>query len=204
MTNSNNQISHVFVGSTNPVKINAVIIAASEHWPKIQVEGLSVSSKVSDQPISRQETKTGAINRAKAVFTQGLQSLKKLNKQVNKNKILGLGLEGGVITDDNGEMWSQVWGAVVDSEGQLFLASGAGFKIDPIVADKIRQGKEMGPVMSRLFAGRNIRQQEGLIGVITNKFVDRTEEYSAIAKLALGLWYGRDWKQSLPSTKIKS
>jgi len=34
-----------------------------------------------------------------------------------------------------------------------------------------------------------------MIGVVTNNFVDRTEEYSAIIKMALGLWYGRTWQK---------
>jgi non-canonical (house-cleaning) NTP pyrophosphatase len=39
----------------------------------------------------------------------------------------------------------------------------------------------------------DVRSKQGMIGVVTGGFVDRTEEYSSIAKLALGLWYGREW-----------
>ncbi|MBD3250385.1 MAG: DUF84 family protein [Candidatus Pacebacteria bacterium] len=186
-------INQIFVGSTNPVKINAVVIAASEHWPEIKVSGLAVDSQVSEQPISCQETKTGAVNRAKAALTQGLTATS------DPEQAIGIGLEGGVIIDEQGEMWSKVWAAVIGQSGKPFLASGAGFKIEPIVAEKIKAGQEMGSVMNQLYPGRNIRQQEGLIGIVTNQFVDRTEEYSAIAKLAIGLWYGRSWQEDIPN-----
>ena len=58
----------VAVGSTNPVKIKAaragVVKAFSEDKFTITVEGYSVSSGVSDQPMGDLETKTGSKNRA--------------------------------------------------------------------------------------------------------------------------------------------
>jgi non-canonical (house-cleaning) NTP pyrophosphatase len=38
---------------------------------------------------------------------------------------------------------------------------------------------------------KDVRSKQGMIGIITNGFVDRTEEYTGITKMALGLWYGR-------------
>ena len=55
----------------------------------------------------------------------------------------------------------------------------------------------MGPTMDTLMGGQNVRQNQGAIGVITKNFIDRTEEYTIIAKMALGLWYGRNWEQEL-------
>ena len=43
----------------------------------------------------------------------------------------------------------------------------------------------------------DVRSKQGMVGVVTKNFVDRTEEYTGIIKMALGLWYGRDWKKSL-------
>jgi inosine/xanthosine triphosphatase len=188
----------IFVGSTNPVKINAVIIAASEQWPQVEVAGLEVDSGVSEQPRSDQETKTGAINRAKRALQKGQNKNKPAKAGLENSSLLGVGLEGGVMHDEQGVMWSVVWGAVVDPQGSVFCAKGGGFKVPKIVADKIRQGGEMGPIMSKMFKGRDIRHKEGMIGVITNKFVDRTELYVPLAKTALGLWYGRDWQKTIP------
>jgi len=51
------EISHIFVGSANPVKINAVVAAASETWPSVRVIGHDVASGVSSQPVGDNETR---------------------------------------------------------------------------------------------------------------------------------------------------
>lgn len=185
----------IFVGSTNPVKTNAVTLAAVEQWPEVEVFGYEVASGVNEQPMSDAETKQGAINRAKKVFNLGLASL--TQKPTDKISVLGIGLEGGVFVDNEDQMWTTVWAAVIDQSGEIFLANGARFKVAKIVADDIIRGQEMGPIISNYFNGRSVKTQEGLIGIVTNNFVDRTEEYSAIAKMAIGLWYGRNWQEKL-------
>lgn len=178
-----------FVGSTNPVKINAVKNAVSEKYPEAKIIGLEVASDIKVQPMSDEETKQGAINRAKNALHDGLADHK-------IEEVLGVGLEGGV-TEIDSQLWSTVWVAVVDQAGQVYLANGARFPIPIIIAAPIRNGEEMGPVVNKIVGGHNIRQKEGMIGVITKNFVHRTEEYTGIAKMALGLWYGRDWQQQL-------
>ncbi|MEA2056226.1 MAG: inosine/xanthosine triphosphatase [Patescibacteria group bacterium] len=188
----------IFVGSANPVKINAATIVASEAWPEAQVSGYSVSSGINEQPLSDDETKTGAINRAKNVLQLGLKKIDK--NTVDSRQVLGVGLEGGIFLKGE-EMWTTVWGAAVDREGKIFTANGARFKVPPMIAELIKDGVEMGPAIAKYFKGRKVKEQEGMIGVITKKFVDRTEEYSSIAKLCLGLWYGQGWKDDLLITE---
>ncbi|NCN82694.1 MAG: DUF84 family protein [Candidatus Pacebacteria bacterium] len=175
----------IAVGSTNPVKLNAVRVAAQGQWPDVVVAGFEVQSGVSEQPRSDEETRQGACARAQAALTAG-----------GKTTQLGLGLEGGVHTF-NGELWSTVWAAVLDTAGNYYESNGARFKLPKVIADKLAAGAEMGPAVSALFAGDNIKQKQGAIGVITRNFVDRTTEYASIAKLALGLWFGRDWEQDI-------
>lgn len=179
----------VFVGSTNPVKINAVKFACQEKYPNVQIIGREVASQVSSQPMSDDETKKGAINRATAVLKFG-------QTEFPNEELLGVGLEGGV-TEIDGQLWSTVWVAVVDQQSNIYLSNGARFPVPEIIAQPIRNGGEMGPVVNKIVGGHNIRQKEGMIGVITQNFVNRTEEYSGIAKMALGLWYGRNWQKGL-------
>lgn len=183
--------SHIFVGSTNPVKINAVKFATESHWPDIQISGFEVPSQVSEQPRSDVETRQGAQNRAQAVLILGKSETE------SQATSLGVGLEGGVFTDSKGELWSTVWVSVVDQSGQYWDANGARFKIPPKIASLINAGEEMGPALSKLFGGADIKRQNGAIGIVTNNIVTRTEEYAAICKLAIGLWYGQDWADSL-------
>lgn len=183
--------THIFVGSTNPVKVNAVRMATADHWPNLSIVGLAVPSGVAEQPRSDEETLTGAQNRAQAVLKLGLAEAQTVDS------ILGLGLEGGVFTHDNGELWSTVWVSVVDSTGVFWNANGARFKVPQKIAQPIEAGQEMGAVLSQLFDGANIKQQNGAIGVVTKNFVTRTDEYAAICKLAIGLWYGEGWDRSI-------
>lgn len=176
----------IAVGSSNPVKINAVVLAASETWPEVKVIGEEVASGINEQPFSDAETRLGAKNRAREVY----------NKLIRKGDFLGVGLEGGVTKNEDGELWSTVWAAVWDGKN-FYESSGARFKVPALIAEPILAGGEMGPILSDLFDGADVKRKSGAIGIITKNFVDRTQEYAAIAKLALGLWYGRDWQFAL-------
>lgn len=190
----------IFVGSTNPVKINAVTMASQSTWPNVQVMGIEVASGVSNQPRTDEETRLGAQNRAQAVLRAGLKSLDKKTKQQHRNQIIGIGLEGGVFAHQPQELWSTVWACVTDQSQQFFESNGARFKLPKIISDQLLAGAEMGPVVGELFADPKIKQKQGAIGVVTKGFVDRTEEYSIIVKLAIGLWFGQDWEKQIPST----
>jgi inosine/xanthosine triphosphatase len=179
---------HIFLGSTNRVKINAVTLAASETWPSVKVIGVNANSEVSDQPWGDEETRIGAENRAKAALEEG-------KRQKLSDEFIGIGMEGGVFEEKNGELWNTVWTAIVDTEGNLIVANGERFLLPLSLSKLIREGKEMGPAMDELIGSKDIKHQHGMIGVITKRFIDRTEMYAGLAKLALGLWYGRDWEK---------
>ncbi len=184
------------VGSTNPVKINAVTQAVTAQWPEAAVQGFEVETGVSSQPFSDAETRSGAENRARAALAQGLKTV---TLAVDQEQLLGVGLEGGVFETSAGEIWSTVWVAVVTPQGQLFVSNGARIQIEEPLATALRQGEEMGPFMQTLTGVHDIRQKQGMFGLVTNNFVNRTEEYSSIAKIAIGLWYGQGWNHQLLS-----
>lgn len=212
---------HIFVGSTNPVKLNAVIAASSEQWPEVKVLGFEVASGVSDQPWGDEETKLGAENRARAALAAGMkttfdttsrsrtsatsnasdqsaQLLKKSDPPVTmSDEIIGIGMEGGVFEEKDGELWNTVWTCVVDPSGKAVFANGERFHLPESLSRLIRAGKEMGPAMDELIGTTNIKHQGGMIGAITLNFIDRTEMYTGLAKLAVGLWFGRDWEKKL-------
>lgn len=183
----------IFVGSTNPVKINAVKSAISAGTINAEVIGIEVESGVSSQPRTDKETRAGALNRAKNVLKVGQTKFPDTTKPQ-----LGIGLEGGIFSPLPNEAWSTVWACVADAMGNTFESNGARFKLPPKIAEPILDGKEMGPVVGRLFSDPNIKQKQGAIGVVTKGFVDRTTEYAIIVQLAIGLWYGQDWETQIP------
>lgn len=187
----------IFVGSTNPVKVNAIKLAIAEKWPTGQIIGIETASGVAAQPLTDEETRTGAGNRARAALATGLKTL--TNAQITTaDDILGVGLEGGVFGEKSTDFWSTVWVTVADREGKIFESNGARFKLPPSVATQILAGAEMGHAMGEMFTDPQLKQKQGAIGILTNNFTDRTKVYTSIAKLALGLWYGQDWQNQIP------
>lgn len=174
----------VAIGSTNPIKIQAVKHAMEGHFPQLKVVGVEVSSGVSEQPMSDDETQNGAENRARAA----------LNAVTEAN--LGIGLEGGVQSMKRGLM-NSVWCCIVDRDGDVCFANGERFYITKSVADKILAGEEMGPSLDKLTGEKDIKKGRGFIGLVTKNYMDRAEAYGHLAKLAVGLWYGKDWEQEL-------
>jgi len=117
-------------------------------------------------------------------------------------QILAVGLEGGVVKFRPKELWTTVWVCVIahDEDERLFEANGARFQLPEIIARPILAGGEMGPIFKELFHD-DIKRKQGGIGIVTENFVTRTEEYAAVVKMALGLWYGRNWQRILPKVK---
>jgi non-canonical (house-cleaning) NTP pyrophosphatase len=95
------------------------------------------------------------------------------------------------------ELWSTVWAVVVDEEGNEFVSNGARIPVPEPIATLIREGGEMGPMVAQLTGKTNIKHKQGMIGIITEEYTDRKIEYQAIALLAVGQWFGRNWRQKL-------
>lgn len=185
----------IAVGSTNIVKINAVIAGISHMWPDATVTGFDTVSGVSEQPQTDAETKEGSINRA-ALALNMLEQTRGETLFGSDELCLGIGLEGGVDPTSDGLM-NVVWCSVVDLQENAYSSSGARFVLPEIIAKRIEDGEEMGPIMDTLVQDKDVKKKQGMIGVITNNFYTRTEEYASIVRLTVGLWYGREWEKKL-------
>lgn len=160
----------VQVGSTNPTKINAVKRVFSD----ANIIGKNVSSHVSEQPFSDEETRLGAINRAKQCV------------DVSK-RVLGIGLEGGVMYLEN-QLYLCNWGALVTPENLLFTASGARIPLPEDIAEGLQAGKELGDIIDEYVSKRDIRKKEGTIGIFTNQLITRSDLFTHVVKLLRGQW----------------
>lgn len=169
----------IAVGSKNPAKVKAV----QQVFERLEAEviPLSTESGVSAQPFSDEETKEGAINRAKACVAEG-------GVQV------GIGLEGGVI-DLGDVMYLCNWGALATESGELFVGSGAKFPLPEFIASEVRKGRELGDVMGEFTKDMDIRKTEGAVGIFTAGYVSRDEMFSHVVKLLVGQYmYSRENK----------
>lgn len=164
---------HIVVASTNPVKIEAVRRGFERLFPdeRWQISGVSVPSGVRDQPLSRQETYSGAYRRAHGAA----------EKQPGADFYVGI--EGGVEETDGG-MQVFAWVLIV-SNGRVGKAQTGVFYLPEEVAELIRQGLELGDADDVVFGGSNTKQKNGSIGLLTDDTLDRTEYYAQTVIMAL-------------------
>lgn len=163
----------VIVGSKNPVKIRCTQIAFDKVFPNDQVivEGVSVPSGVSDQPMSDNETHQGALNRTQRAMKD------------YPDADYWVGIEGG-ITDSETCMEAFAWVTVL-SKKQSGQARTATFQLPPKVRELVRQGIELGVADDMVFQRSNSKQTNGAVGILTNDLIDRTGYYEPAVVLAL-------------------
>ncbi|OEK02674.1 inositol monophosphatase [Roseivirga sp. 4D4] len=163
----------VVVGSKNPVKTKCTQIAFEKVFPneKIIVEGVSVPSGVSDQPMSDKETLQGALNRT-------IQA-----QEDYPNADYWVGIEGG-IEDSKEGMDAFAW-VTIHSKNQSGQARTATFQLPPKVQELVRQGIELGVADDMVFQRSNSKQTNGAVGILTNDLIDRASYYEPAVVLAL-------------------
>ncbi len=165
----------VIVASTNPVKINATKLAFDQMLPgsMLVVEGLNVPSGVPDQPMGTEETILGARNR--------VQRIRELRAEAD----FWVGIEGGLVTDELGQLVAIAWIVIINKDGHESKASAGTFVIPTSMANDIKAGMEMGQAADKLHGSTNVKQNLGTVGILTNGAIDRTEYYKHAAILAL-------------------
>ena len=157
----------ILVGSKNPVKINAVKETFALYFELIEVIGISVKSKVSDQPIN-DETYQGAKNRA--------LELQKLNASENYNADFFVGIEGGIQNTFN-KWFAFGCMCIIDNNNNCSFGSSAHFELPEIVVNQLLERKELGHVMDEIMKQENTKQKGGAISYFTNGRMDRKELY---------------------------
>ena len=165
----------VAIGTLNKAKTAAVENIINGHLTNVQYIHKHVDSGVSQQPFSNEETRSGAINRAKNTL-----------KETGADYCFGL--EGGVQEID-GIMYCVNWGAVALKNGAVYTAQGASFMLPEEIANELREGKELGPIMDVYTNRQNIRHTEGAVGIFTKGLIDRKSMFEHIVTLLIGQVY---------------
>ncbi|MFA1642392.1 DUF84 family protein [Chryseomicrobium imtechense] len=162
------------IGTQNKAKIQAVKNACEKAGVIFDFQPFPAESDVAAQPISDEETRRGAINRA-------THALRETESEI------AIGLEGGVKWIE-GTLYLCNWGALVTKDGETFTAMGAGLPLPEEIAEGIRAGQELGPLMDLYTNKQNIRHNEGAIGVFTNGLIDRSAMFEHIVLQLIGQW----------------
>lgn len=164
----------IAVGSKNPVKVKSALTGISESLPiessagSISAVGLDIPSGVSDQPMSDDETKTGATARAKGAFEQH-------KVEFGQYPSYSVGLEGGCcFVGDKLECFA--WIVVYNGE-KYGSARTASFFLPDAIATLVRDGLELGDADDKVFGSTNNKQSGGTVGHLTNGVINRTDYY---------------------------
>jgi len=170
----------ILVGSLNPVKINAVNNAFKSVFPTLNIKctGSHAPSGVSDQPMTANETREGAINRAQFC---------KLSEEIADYYVA---LEGGIDLTEDGPM-TFAYFAILDSQHQS-IGRSASLPLPHSVYESLKLGKELGDVMDELFNTTNVKQKGGAIGLLTNNNASRESIYTQALILALAPFLNRN------------
>jgi inosine/xanthosine triphosphatase len=163
----------VYIGSSNPVKIECVRQAFDMVFGsgKFDFIGQQTESGVPDQPRGDKETLQGAENRAAAVT------------QRNHDGMFWVGVEGGILVDDD-QMEAFAWIVVMTRE-KTGKARTATFMLPGKVTSLVQQGIELGEADDIVFNRKNSKQQNGIVGQLTKGLIDRVEYYKHAVILAL-------------------
>ncbi len=164
----------IIVASKNPVKIQTTQNAFEKMFPleAFELEGISVESGVSDQPLSNEETLEGAINRSKNA------------KEEKPEAHFWVGIEGG-IEEFGDDLRTFAWITILGKNGFLSRASTGDFLLPPEVAKLVKEGKELGEADDIVFKKENSKQANGAVGLLTDDVLTRTSFYETAVILAL-------------------
>ncbi len=156
----------VVVGSNNPVKLKTTKEAFTLRFPEETFEYITFSapSGVSDQPMSSEETKKGALNRALAC------------KQEYPDADYYIGLEGGIEAIE-GQYWVSAWMCIVDGNKKQGFGRTSAFLLPSRVCKLIDQGEELGTATDIAFNEVNSKHKGGAVSALTDELVTRKDFY---------------------------
>jgi inosine/xanthosine triphosphatase len=172
-------LRHVAVGSSNPVKVQAVREVLRFIAPEAVVAGVTVPSGVPDQPWGDEETIRGA--RARALAAQDALSTE-----------LGVGIEGGVVENADGTLRTCAWAVIVDGTGREGIGGSLAMPLPERVSALVRAGMELGDAMDAVTGKVDVKRMAGAVGILTAGLVDRQEAYEVIVAYALAPFVSRE------------
>lgn len=151
----------IFLGSLNPVKIDAVKKAFSKFFSDFSVIGKPVKSGVPDEPINEEIWK-GAENRAYAL--------------TNYKGDYFIGIEGGIYKLYN--RWFE-FGVIciISSDGRVSFGGAPFFPLPDHVVKRLLKREELSVVMDEIAGVKNIGMKNGAIGYFTGNIITREDLY---------------------------
>ncbi len=160
----------VAAGSKNPIKVGAIRSGFASYWPELEtiVNGFDIESGVSAQPMSDEESRKGAKNRAKKAL------------ETMQDAAYGVGIEGG-LQEIDGVWTDSQWVVVMNRAGKVGIGQSVRVEVPGSMVELIKQGLELGDVIDRIFQKSNMKHAGGYINEVTQQIIDREQQcYGAV------------------------
>lgn len=172
----------ILIGTTNPTKIKGAKDAFLEYYKDIEINGIKVSSDVSDEPVN-EDIYNGAKNR--------VENLINYAKENKINADYYLGIESG-ITNKLGK-WIIISIAVIkDKNGFESWGTSSGFPVPEKYVHEIIT-KDLGIVMDHILKTKDIGKREGGVGALTHNVIKRTDLTHDAFVMALTMYQNNYW-----------
>lgn len=170
-------MKRIIVASKNPAKLTAVESGFRRVFQgeSFHIEGVSVPSGVSDQPLSDEETLRGAEQRVQAA------------KEAQPDADFWVGLEGGIHTRGE-EMETGAWIVIRGQDGRYGRGKTGAVTLPAKIRDLVRQGHELGVADDMVFGTANSKHDLGSVGLMTKGVITRSTFYADAVVLALIPW----------------
>lgn len=169
---------HVAVGSANASKVGAVLDAFARLDVPVQHSSWSVPSEVRDQPLSHEETRRGALNRATGALRSAVAS--------GEEPAFSVGIESGLY--EAGGSWFEATWVCVLSGGAEAWASGASFPVPEALRGDLEAGLDLTQAMERAVGVADIGNGTGFYGYLTHERYDRRSVTADAVLVALTRW----------------
>ena len=164
----------VVVGSTSPSKRLAVANALERLYGRpAQVLTVAADSGVPAQPWGEEETRAGALNRARGAL------------RLAPHARLAIGIEAGVSEEAGWPLWTFAWIVAQSRDGTVGAARSATFGVPERLAAGVRSGLELGDALDEAYGSVRAKDGPGAVGILTRGLLDRPELYASAVLLAL-------------------
>ena len=173
----------LLIGTTNEGKINGAKKAFNHYFNDYSIEGIKVSSDVSDEPVNEDIYK-GALNRVNHLIDY--------SKDNNLDIDYYLAIESG-ITNLLGK-WVIINVAIIkDKNGYVSMGTSSGFPVPEKYVNKIIE-TDLGHVMDEMFNEHDLRINKGGISYLTNEVISRIDLTEEAFIMALTHFINDYWK----------
>lgn len=210
VTNRSPRIRRIAVASERRPKVEAVRNAltqiaalAPENWSDVEVLAHSIDSGVSATPLSDDEMRRGARQRAvtlqrRLAIDAGDRHPPTDGHRYAEGRTVCMGLEGGVHIEpatehvvEHATAWLRGWAFATDGDVSAW-GCGPSIALPTDVAMAVRSGEDLALVIDRVAGETDVRSRGGTWGVLTRDLVGRAMTFELAVLAALAPFYNPD------------